>query len=396
MSKKHSETREAIRERARKRAAARAAARAEARNRPTRRHGRKAQAASGNAGDAGKTQTTGSSAAGGSKAQAASKTTSANNPTGSAANSATNRSTSSTKRANSRGSNASSARSGVSSAKQHSSSDARARIRARVEARKAAHAKSSGVPDIVSTAGTTASNLVESANDVKPAHRIIIGVIIAVVVVSLMFGVANQIHKMRTASDGFPAAVEQWRPAVETACKDAGLDTKWVDTVLAMMQVESGGDASVGSVVGAGEDVMQAGEGCAGVNAGSKSVIALGASGLAAWDITPSQPVYANTATASIYAGVIETKLTVEMFEGWLGPINVNNADVVALIAQGYNYGPDGWFQYCYANGITAWTYEASLSYQYSHGGGTADHGQKVIDAYVAARTNANTSTGDS
>ena len=395
MSKKHSETREAIRERARKRAAARAAARAEARNRPTRRHGRKTRAATDEAGDADKTQTTGSNAAGGSKAQAASKTTSSNKPTGSAANGAVNGSGCGTKRANSRG-NASSAHISTSSAKQHSGSDARARIRARVEARKAAHAKSSSMPDIVSTAGTTAGNLIESANDVKPAHRIIVGVIIAVVAVSLMFGVANQIHKMRTASDGFPDAVEQWRPTVETACKDVGLDTKWVDTVLAMMQVESGGDVSVGSVVGAGEDIMQAGEGCAGVSAGSKSVIALGASGLAAWDITPSQPVYANTATASIYAGVIETKLTVDMFEGWLGPINVNNADVVALIAQGYNYGPDGWFQYCYANGVTAWTYEASLGYQYSHGGGTADHGQKVIDAYVAARTNANTSTGDS
>ena len=368
MSKKHSETREAIRERARKRAAARA----EARNRPARRRGKAAgaggaQATGGSNGAAGD----GAAGDGGNGGRTAG---SSGAPTG--------------------GRNRRSTTSG--NAKHHSSSDARARIRARVEARKAAHAKSSGVPDIVSTAGTTAGNLIESANDVKPAHRIIVGVIIAVVAVSLMFGVANKIHHMKTVSSGFPDAVEQWRPTVETACKDAGLDTKWVDTVLAMMQVESGGDASVGSVVGAGEDVMQAGEGCAGVNAGSKSVIVLGASGLAAWDITPSQPVYANTATASIYAGVIETKLTVEMFEGWLGPINVNNADVIALVAQGYNYGPDGWFRYCYANGITAWTYEASLGYQYSHGGGTADHGQKVIDAYVAARTNANTSTGDS
>ena len=379
MSKNHSETREAIRERARKRAAARA----EARSRPARRRGKAGGAATD--GDARAKVGNGAQAAGGADGAAV----------GSAAgDGGSGRRTAGSPSAPTGDRNRRSTTSG--STKHHRSSDARARIRARVEARKAAHAKSSGVPDIVSTAGTTAGNLIESANDVKPAHRIIVGVIIAVVVVSLMFGVANKIHQMKTVSSGFPDTVEQWRPTVETACKDAGLDTKWVDTVLAMMQVESGGDVSVGSVVGAGEDVMQAGEGCAGVNAGSKSVIALGASGLAAWDITPSQPVYANTATASIYAGVIETKLTVDMFEGWLGPINVNNADVVALIAQGYNYGPDGWFQYCYANGVTAWTYEASLGYQYSHGGGTADHGQKVIDAYVAARTNANTSTGDS
>ena len=388
MSKKHSETREAIRERARKRAAARAAARAEARNRPARRRGKAGGAATD--GDARAKVGNGAQAAGGADGAAVGGAAG----DGAAGDGGSGRRTTGSPNAPAGGRNRRSTTSG--SAKHHSSSDARARIRARVEARKAAHAKSSNVPDIVSTAGTTAGNLIESANDVKPAHRIIVGIIIAVVAVSLMFGVANKIHHMKTVSSGFPDAVEQWRPTVETACKDAGLDTKWVDTVLAMMQVESGGDASVGSVVGAGEDVMQAGEGCAGVSAGSKSVIALGADGLAVWGITPSQPVYANTATASIYAGVIETKLTVDMFEGWLGPINVNNADVVALIAQGYNYGPDGWFQYCYANGVTAWTYEASLGYQYSHGGGTADHGQKVIDAYVAARTNANTSTGDS
>ena len=231
----------------------------------------------------------------------------------------------------------------------------------------------------------------------KPAYYLVAGIAIAVIAVSLMASQTAELYPFaltgpRAAASSeataslFPDEVEYWRPTVAAACNDLDLGPEWQDTALAIMQVESGGDASVSSVVGCSEDIMQAGEGCAGVNAGSKSVSLLGANGLAGWDATPSIAVPANCATASIYAGVIEIKETIGYLESWLGPIDPDDTGKIGLIAQGYNYGCAGWSAYCEQNGITTWTYEASATYQYLHAGGTVNHGQKVMDAYDAAR----------
>ena len=231
----------------------------------------------------------------------------------------------------------------------------------------------------------------------KPTRYLFAGIAIAIIVVSLLTAPTAEYYFIAMASSDapagsdataslFPDQVEYWRPTVAAACKDLDLGAEWQDTALAIMQVESGGDPSVSSVVGCSQDIMQAGEGCAGVNAGSKSVSLLGANGLAGWGATPSIAVPANCATASIYAGVIEIKETIGYLESWLGPIDPNDTGKIGLIAQGYNYGGAGWSTYCEQNGITTWTYEASAAYQYLHAGGTVTHGQKVMDAYDTAR----------
>lgn len=227
---------------------------------------------------------------------------------------------------------------------------------------------------------------------IQPSIAIIVGIGLLIfiaattVTVTITVAVVHHVMEVRAANQEFPSEVEQWRKTVDIACDDVGLDEKWVDVVLAMMQAESGGDIDVYSVVGCSEDIMQAGEGCAGVTAGSENVIGLGEAGLAAWGIDPSIDVSPNTAVASIYAGVIETKQSVDLFEGWLGDMDLSDTGKIGLIAQGYNYGFAGWFAYCQANGVTSWTYDDSLAYQSIHGGGTAEHGGKVINFYEAAK----------
>lgn len=226
---------------------------------------------------------------------------------------------------------------------------------------------------------------------IQPSIAIIVGIGLLIflaattVTVTVTVAIVHHVMELRAANMDFPEDVEQWRRTVEIASSDVGLDEKWENVVLAMMQAESGGDTDVYSVVGCSEDIMQAGEGCAGITAGSQNVIGLGEAGLAAWGIDPSIDVAPNTAVASIYAGVIETKQTVDLFEGWLGDIDASDTGKIGLIAQGYNYGYAGWFAYCQANGITSWSYDDSLAYQSIHGGGTADHGGKVIGFYEAA-----------
>lgn len=230
----------------------------------------------------------------------------------------------------------------------------------------------------------------------RPYYYVAAGIAIAIVIVSLLVSETAEIAVRQAviSSNGggsssvsvFPEEIEQWRPTVAAACKDTGLGLKWEDTVLAIMQAESGGDDTVASVVGSSEDVMQSSEGVAGINAGAKSVTNLGATGLVAWDVRPSIAVPANSSTASIYAGTLEVMQTVGAFEGWIGTINTNDTGKIGLIAQGYNYGYWGWSNYCESYDITTWTYDASLTYQSIHGGGTATHGQKVMDFYDAAR----------
>lgn len=227
---------------------------------------------------------------------------------------------------------------------------------------------------------------------IQPSIAIVVGIGLLIfiaattVTVTITVAVVHHVMEVRAANQEFPSEVEQWRKTVESACDDVGLDEKWADVVLAMMQAESGGDTDVYSVVGCSEDIMQAGEGCAGMTAGSENVIGLGEAGLAAWGIDPSIDVSPNTAVASIYAGVIETKQSVDLFEGWLGDMDLSDTGKIGLIAQGYNYGFAGWFAYCQANGITSWDYDSSLAYQSIHGGGTAEHGGKVINFYEAAK----------
>ncbi len=235
---------------------------------------------------------------------------------------------------------------------------------------------------------------------VKPTYLLVAGlVLVAVLSIPSLLGSDLSIASLRpdpsvsTApsvtqeGSNFPAQVEKWRSTVETACNDSGLDVKWTDTVLAMMQAESGGNLNVYSVVGADNDIMQAGEGLAGVTAGRRNVVELGESALYAWDIDPSLTVNGDTATSSIYAGVLETKQNVDLFEGWLGDIDVDDTGKIGLIAQGYNYGADGWFKYCKARGITSWDYYDSKAYQNIQSGGTAMHGGKVITFYNTARS---------
>lgn len=188
-------------------------------------------------------------------------------------------------------------------------------------------------------------------------------------------------------SGNFPEKIEKWRGTVETACKDINLDTKWVDTILAMMQTESGGNPGIYSVRGVSHDIMQAAEGLAGTHTGKRNVIQRGSSALEAWGYTSSIRFDGETCTASIYAGALETKQNVELWEGWLGPIDVNDTDKVAQVAQGYNYGAEGWFHYCHKNGYVNWSYDASARYKGLIGGGTANHGKKVITFYNAGRS---------
>lgn len=229
--------------------------------------------------------------------------------------------------------------------------------------------------------------------DRRPHFFIVLAAILIIMTLGFTGHVVREIvepghvHLFQKEEGGFPEQVEQWRGAVEIACKDCDLDTKWVDSILAMMQVESGGDINVDSVVGCEADIMQAGEGCAGVDKAEKNVVQLGAAALAEWGITPSQEVDGGTGVSSIYAGVLETKFTVAMFEEWLGGIDVNDVGKIGLIAQGYNYGSDGWYAFCKNNDVEAWSLYSSLAYQSTIGGvGTANHGQKVMDAYEDAR----------
>ncbi len=237
------------------------------------------------------------------------------------------------------------------------------------------------------------------ARKVKPSYLIIAGlVLVAILSVPSLLGSDLSLASLRpnpsvstapsvtAGGSTFPSKVEKWRSTVETACNDSGLDVKWTDTVLAMMQTESGGNLDVYSVVGADNDIMQAGEGIAGTTAGRRNVVELGASALHAWGIDPSLTVNGDTATSSIYAGVLETKQNVDLFEGWLGDIDTDDTGKVGLVAQGYNYGAEGWFKYCKARGITSWSYEDSKAYQSIQRGGTAMHGGKVITFYNSAR----------
>lgn len=179
-----------------------------------------------------------------------------------------------------------------------------------------------------------------------------------------------------------PAEVEQWRGAVTEACTDCGVDAKWTNLILAMMAQESGGNPGVSSVLGAREDVMQAAEGAYG------SVIWNGSAQLAAYGVTPTSPFEAQTARASIYAGVLEFKDNLALWEGWLGPIEVTDIPKLKLLVQGYNYGANGWFSWCRSLNIREWTLEKSQLYSDTRmpagAKGTPNHAELVMRYYAA------------
>lgn len=223
----------------------------------------------------------------------------------------------------------------------------------------------------------------------------ILAVILAIVLAIAVFlpiGGGDGGDSDYVANGALPAACEIWRPAVTTACSDIGLDTKWVDAILAMMAAESGGDLNVSSVLGAKQDVMQAAEGCAGYNANpdNQNIIKYGSSAVKNhYNAKCSQSFSGNTALASIYAGVIEFRHSLEAQESWLGSIEPTDTGKVQLVWQGYNYGYAGWANYCKRNNIKEWSLSASQRYSSQHKNlGTPNHAEKCLRYYNIVSTN--------
>lgn len=170
-------------------------------------------------------------------------------------------------------------------------------------------------------------------------------------------------------------AVEQYRVTTQQACKDCGLDDDWTDCLLAAMLVESGGDKNVKSVLNVQNDIMQAAEGAYG------------------WIVKNGWPKYgirAQTTDASIYAGVMEFKQNLELWEGYLGPITPSDTTEIELVIQGYNFGAEGWLAWCKAKGVRAYTVELAQEYSDSKmpldAKGTPTHAQKWLSAYEMIR----------
>ena len=166
-------------------------------------------------------------------------------------------------------------------------------------------------------------------------------------------------------------SVEQWRALTQRACEDCELGEEWTDVILALMYIESGGDEDVESVTGVQHDIMQAAEGAYG------SIVTGG---------SDEYGVQAETCAASIYAGVLEFKASLELWEAYLGSIEPTDTAAVQLVVQGYNFGASGWQAWCEENGVTA--YSVSVAQEYSEeqmpedAKGTPTHARKWLSAY--------------
>lgn len=176
---------------------------------------------------------------------------------------------------------------------------------------------------------------------------------------------------------GFPQEVERWRGDVIQAETNLGLDTGWTNHILALMQVESGGNTDVHSVRGVANDIMQAAEGQGGhwIYEGSTE-----------FGFEPQTP------QASIHAGVEEFMACIASYEKYLGRSpSITSSNDLGLLTQGYNYGHVGWFSWLAKNGYNEYSVEISRKYQSEvmGGAGTANHGQKCMDAYAEAMANA-------
>ena len=192
---------------------------------------------------------------------------------------------------------------------------------------------------------------------------------IVVVVLIVLVACGVSCHK-KHKTDAQYAQDHVWEQTVKDAENYHGVDSKYTDLALAMIQVESSGDVNVDDY----HDVMQAREG----DGGSLLI-----------DGLPDIGISACTPEASIYGGVLEMRNCLADFEQYMGrsadPASSND---MALVAQGYNYGHLGWFMWLSANGITEWSLEASEQYQQTIGGiGTANHGGKIIEAYERIHT---------
>ena len=212
----------------------------------------------------------------------------------------------------------------------------------------------------------TRSTSCKEGESFEPGKALVAVVLSVVIVLCAVFAM------MQRATSPLSDAVEAYRADVVRACGDIGLDERWANLMLAMMQQESGGNPNVSSVTGASGDVMQAAEGAYGW------VIREG------W---PEHGVDAQTPRASIYAGACELKMNLELWEGWLGGIDVSDTGKIKLVVQGYNYGAYGWFSWCKANEIREWSLEASRTYSKTkmpaHAKGTPEHAERVMRYYA-------------
>ena len=179
------------------------------------------------------------------------------------------------------------------------------------------------------------------------------------------------------------ADCEKWRDVATQACIDCELGEQWTDAVLAAMVVESSGDLAVESVLGVKNDIMQAAE---------------GAWGWIVIDGWPERGLEAETPQASIYAGVLEFKQNLELWNSYLEGITPEQPEKVQLVIQGYNFGADGWFRWCEDNEVRA--YDVDIARRYSDeempsdAKGTPTHAAKWLDAYERIRSDHAAATG--
>ena len=177
------------------------------------------------------------------------------------------------------------------------------------------------------------------------------------------------------ADDSKLKECEKWRATVNQACVACKVDEQWVDALLALMAVESGGNTDVASVEGVTGDIMQAAEGKYGkiVKNGSEKY-----------------GVRAQTPEASIYAGVLEFKQNYKKWKKYLNGIGVSETGEIQLVVQGYNFGAAGWFDWCKARGIKTYSVDSAQEYsdtQMPEGAkGTPTHAEKWLVFYKKLR----------
>lgn len=220
----------------------------------------------------------------------------------------------------------------------------------------------------VNLRGAVNSRNLKRVKTPRKASRMVLVIVLCIVIA--IAGAAALFSQTDTAKY---AACEQYRPVVQQACKDCNLDTEWVDCLLAAMVVESGGDKNVKSVLNVGGDIMQAAE---------------GAYGWIVMNGWPERGISAESTEASIYAGVMEFKQNLQLWEGYLGTITPNDATEIQLVIQGYNFGADGWFKWCKERDVRAYTVELAREYSETKmpadAKGTPTHAQKWLTAYDA------------
>lgn len=220
----------------------------------------------------------------------------------------------------------------------------------------------------VSRRGAVNSRNLKRVKTPRKAPRVVLVVMVCVIIA--VAGAAALFSQTDTAKY---AACEQYRPVVQQACKDCGLDTNWVDCLLAAMVVESGGDKNVKSVLNVSGDIMQAAE---------------GAYGWIVMNGWPERGISAESTEASIYAGVMEFKQNLQLWEGYLGTITPRDTTEIQLVIQGYNFGADGWFAWCKQRDVRAYTVELAREYSDTKmpadAKGTPTHAQKWLTAYNA------------